>query len=86
MKPLVQIQRGLKDKRLHTVAKKMKPLLTLEQIKYGLTDRSLHTVSKKIDVSYPTLRKLADGVVSNYTYRILEEVSKYIRKSNTLPS
>ena len=64
----------------------MEPLLTLKQITHGLKDKRLHRVAKKIDVSYPTLRKLSDGVDSNYTYKTLEKVSKYIRRSNTLTS
>ena len=64
----------------------MEPLLTLKQIEHGLKDKRLHSVAKKIDVSYPTLRKLADGVDKNYTYKTLEKVSKYIRRSNTLTS
>lgn len=56
-------------------------LLSLEKIKEGLADRRLYKVSKLTGLSYPTLKKLSDGVDANYTMSTIKAVSKYISDS-----
>ena len=55
-------------------------ILPLKDIKQGLKDKKLYVVGKEIGVSYPILKKLADGVEHNYTINTLKSVSDYIRK------
>tara|TARA_Y100000289_G_C3816525_1_gene96467 strand:+ start:297 stop:515 length:219 start_codon:yes stop_codon:yes gene_type:complete len=66
---------------METSQEKKTAPLSLEQIQKGLEDRRLHTIKQKIGVSYPTLRKLADGKNSNPTTKTLEIVSEYLRNS-----
>ncbi len=56
-------------------------ILSLEQIQKGLKDKRLYAVAIWTKVSYPTLRKLADGVEANYTVGTLSAVSNYITDS-----
>ncbi len=53
-------------------------LLNLEQIKEGLADKRLYKVAEITGLSYPTLKKLADGQNSNYTMSTIKSVSDYI--------
>lgn len=53
-------------------------LLSLEQIKEGLADRRLYKVSEVTGLSYPTLKKLANGDDCNYTMHTIRVVSSYI--------
>lgn len=56
----------------------MSDILTLLQIKDGLKDKRLYIVAKSTGLSYPTLKKLADGEDANYTRETLQKVSQYI--------
>ncbi len=56
-------------------------IMNLKQIQEGLKDRRLYAVKQATGISYPTLKKLSDGVVSNYTIGTLSVVSKYIYNS-----
>lgn len=53
-------------------------ILSLRQIEIGLKDKKLYSVSDATELSYPTLKKLADGVKGNYTLDTLQKVSKYL--------
>lgn len=54
------------------------PLLTLEQIKINLADKRLYKVAEITGLSYPTLKKMADGKDANYTMATVQAVSQYI--------
>lgn len=54
------------------------PLLTLEQIKINLADKRLYKVAEITGLSYPTLKKMADGEDANYTMATVQAVSQYI--------
>lgn len=56
-------------------------ILPLDLIRKGLKDKRLYAVSESTNISYPTLKKLLDGVESNYTTGTLRAVSKYITES-----
>lgn len=60
----------------------MNDLLSLQQIKLHLTDKRLYKVAEITGLSYPTLRKLADGEDANYTMATIKAVSKYINDSH----
>ena len=54
-------------------------LLTLEEIQKQLQDKRLYVVAKTTKLSYPTIKKLADGKPDNYTYSTISKVSKYLK-------
>jgi hypothetical protein len=56
-------------------------ILPLLDIQKGLKDKRLYAVSESTGISYPTLKKLADGIESNYTRSTLQAVSIYINDS-----
>jgi hypothetical protein len=56
-------------------------ILPLDAIRKGLKDKRLYAVSEATEISYPTLKKLADGVESNYTISTLRAVTRYINDS-----
>lgn len=56
----------------------MNDILTPQQIKEGLKDKRLHVVAESTGLSYPTLKKLADGEGANHTIETLQKVSQYI--------
>jgi len=58
-----------------------KEILSFDLIQQGLKDKRLHQVGKEIGLTYPTLKRLADGVRANYTVGTLTIVSNYIRNS-----
>ncbi len=53
--------------------------LSLEEIKNLLADKRLYVIARKTGLSYPTIKKLADGKVENYTYKTLLLVNKYLK-------
>jgi hypothetical protein len=55
-------------------------LMTLEQIKTALQDKKLYFIANKLKLSYPTLKKLADGKVKNCNYITIQKLSDYLRK------
>lgn len=55
-------------------------IMAIKEIEKGLTDRSLGKVKKATGLSYPTLKRLADGEMANYTIRTLITVSNYLNK------
>jgi DNA-binding Xre family transcriptional regulator len=57
-----------------------KELLSLEKIQLLLKDKRLYIVSKATGLSFPTLKKLADGKKENYTYNTIKAISDYLRK------
>lgn len=59
-------------------------MLSLEQIKTKLQDRKLYYIAQQIDVSYPTLKKLADGKEDNYTLDTIRKVSEYFENEKGL--
>lgn len=59
-------------------------LLSLEQMQNGLKDKKLYTVAELVGLSYPTLKKLADGKDTNPTYETIAAVSAYLINSCNL--
>ena len=57
-----------------------KELLSLENIQLLLKDKRLYVVSKATGLSFPTLKKMADGKKENYTYNTIKAISDYLRK------
>lgn len=53
-------------------------LMNLDDIKKGLADKRLYKVSEITGLSYPTLKKMADGKNSNYTMSTIAKVSEYL--------
>lgn len=58
----------------------MSQLLPLEEISKRLQNMRLHKISDEVGLSYPTLKKLADGEQANYTSDTLNKVSAYLLK------
>lgn len=56
----------------------MANILSIEQISAALKDRRLLFVANVCGVSYPTIKKLADGEQRNYNTNTLKAVSDYI--------
>lgn len=56
-------------------------LLTLEEIKEALVDKRLYKVAEATGLSYPTLKKMADGEQANYTLATIHAVSLYIHST-----
>jgi hypothetical protein len=52
-------------------------LLSLEDIQLLLKDKRLYVVSKATGLSFPTLKKMADGKKENFTYKTIKAVSDY---------
>jgi DNA-binding Xre family transcriptional regulator len=57
-----------------------KELLSLKKIQLLLKDKRLYVVSKATGLSFPTLKKMADGKKENYTYNTIKAISDYLRK------
>lgn len=57
-----------------------KELLSLEKIQLLLKDKRLYVISKATGLSFPTLKKMADGKKENYTYNTIKAISDYLRK------
>ena len=53
-------------------------LMSLEEIREKLQDKRLYIVAKNTELSYPTVKKLADGKHENYTYNTIHKLSKYL--------
>lgn len=54
-------------------------LLTLEEIKILLEDKRLYVVAKKTGLTYPTIKKFADGKAENCAYVSLIKINKYLK-------
>ena len=59
-------------------------ILSLKKIKEGLANKKLYKVSEETGISFPTLKKLADGKGESYTYTTLKSVSKYILETSII--
>ena len=57
-----------------------KELLSLEDIQRLLKDKSLYVVSNATGLSFPTLKKMADGKKENFTYKTIKAISDYLKK------
>ena len=57
-----------------------KEILNLKEIEAKLKDRKLQVVSQYTKLSFPTLKKLADGKEGNFTYNTIKSVSDYLQK------
>lgn len=55
-------------------------ILTAEQIQGGLKDKRLYRVAEATGLSYPTVKKLAEGKELNYTIDTLKAISRYIKE------
>lgn len=55
-----------------------------KEIKERLKDRRLRVVAKETAVSYPTLKKLADGADVDYSTKTLKAVTAYLTKDHTV--
>jgi DNA-binding Xre family transcriptional regulator len=63
----------------HLQEQKDQPLMSLAQIEVKLKSRRLYFVAKETGLSYPTLKKMADGENANYTLATLRAISDYLR-------
>ena len=54
-------------------------ILSLTEIQEDLKDKRLYIVAKKTGISYPTIKKLAEGKDCNYTIKTLKSISQYIK-------
>lgn len=52
--------------------------LSFEQIQQYLADKRLYVVSANCGLSYPTLKRLADGDTGEYSMKTLRIISAYI--------
>lgn len=57
-------------------------VLSQEQLMKGLKDRQLYKVSKETNVSYPTLKRIANGEEGNYQLHTLYAISEYVRANS----
>lgn len=57
-------------------------ILSTGQIQDALKDKRLYMVAKATGLSYPTIKKLADGKELNYTVDTLKAISKYVRDTS----
>jgi len=57
-----------------------KELLSLEDIQRLLKDKRLYVVSNATGLSFPTLKKMADGKKENFTYKTIKAISDYLKK------
>lgn len=55
-------------------------LLSLEAIQSLLKDKRLYVVAQATRLSFPTLKKMADGKEENFNYRTIKAVSDYLKK------
>lgn len=55
-------------------------LKVLENIKSKLKDRRLSIVSEETNISYPTLKSLADGKNVDYKMTTIGTISNYLEK------
>jgi DNA-binding Xre family transcriptional regulator len=58
-------------------------LMSLEEIQALLKDKKLYVIAEATGLTYPTLKKLADGKKANYTYGTLLKVTNYLRPTKT---
>ena len=59
-------------------------MLSLDQIQIHLKDKRLYKIAKETGLSYPTLKKMADGKDANYTMNTILPISKYISENHQL--
>ena len=55
-------------------------LLSFEDIQLLLKDKRLYVVSNATGLSFPTLKKMADGKKENFTYKTIKAISDYLKK------
>ena len=55
-------------------------LLSLEDIQLLLKDKRLYVVSNATGLSFPTIKKMADGKKENFTYKTIKAISDYLKK------
>lgn len=66
----------------HLQEQKELPLMTLAQIEAKLKSRRLYFVARETGLSYPTLKKMADGENANFTMATLRAISDYLREES----
>ena len=59
-------------------------MLSNETIKMALQDRVLSNVCDRADVSYPTIRKMADGKFDNINHLSVQKVSDYLESTGVV--
>ena len=57
----------------------MSNIMSLKEMQERLKDKKLYIVADKTGLSYPTLKKIADGKKGNYTYNTLIKLTKYLK-------
>ena len=58
-----------------------KELMPFDEMQRLLKDKKLYVIAKATNLTYPTLKKLADGMNGNYTYNTLLKVTNYLKPS-----
>ena len=62
----------------------MNNVLTLGEIEYRLRDRRLQVVSALTEISYPILKRLAEGEHDNYHLKTLVTISEYLQSKTEI--
>jgi len=62
----------------------MSNILTLNEIKFRLRDRRLLVISELTEISYPILKRLADGEHDNYHLKTLITISEYLQSKTEI--
>ena len=57
-------------------------ILSIDEIVEALKDKRLYVIARRTGLSYPTVKKLADGKKENYTLDTLKRISNYINHSH----
>lgn len=53
--------------------------MSIDSIQHALQDRKLYVVSERTRISYPTLKRLREGLPCNYTVNTLRKITEYLR-------
>lgn len=56
-------------------------ILTLDEIQERLKDRRLYIVAEETGLTYPTVKKFAEGGVVNSGIRTIQKISDYLLNS-----
>lgn len=60
------------------------PLLSPETLKERLADKKLYYVAKKTGLTYPTVKKFADGLGEFCSYQSLRKISAYFTNQESI--
>jgi hypothetical protein len=58
--------------------KMTKQLLTVDEIRDALKDRRISVVADATGLTYPTIKRLADGLDVDFSMKTIQKISDYI--------